>query len=196
VASGARVRVWGSVAVLGAVVAAACGAPARLSTEPAPVVEGAPPPSTVPRPTASRFGICMTPQALTELSVTRTDPSPVDQVTFVFPDRVVSTAATAVAAVARGACALPVVPPGAYNCPLDLGVGYALTFLAGATDVGIVTADPEGCRFLTGLGPSRNADQSFWDQLAVDLGLPAPREYCDPFRGRLSTAPAPCGPLL
>jgi hypothetical protein len=142
------------------------------------------------------LGICTTPEALTGLSVIRTDPNALDQISFVFPVHVVSTDASAVAAVARTACGLPVVPPGAYNCPADFGVSYTLTFLADATDVGTITANPSGCRFLTGLGPSRNAGQSFWDQLAVALALPAPREFCDPFAGRIPTAPAQCGPLL
>jgi hypothetical protein len=128
--------------------------------------------------------------------VTRTDPFPENHITFVFPDHVVSSDATAMAAVAVAACGLPVFPPVAYSCPFDSGVTYALTFLAGGTEVGTLTADPAGCPSLTGLGPARAADPRFWDQLAVALALPAPREYCDPFRGRLPTAPSQCGPLL
>jgi hypothetical protein len=91
---------------------------------------------------------------------------------------------------------LPDFPSGEYSCPLDDGVTYALDFKRGTVEVGTVTADPTGCPTLTGLGPTRAAGPSFWDQLAVAVGLPAPREYCDPFRGRLPTAPTRCGPAL
>jgi hypothetical protein len=129
--------------------------------------------------------------------VTRTDEFPQNQIAFVFPSVVTSSNAAAVANVARIACQLPLVPSGeSRNCPADFGVTYALTFKAVTAEIVTITADPTGCPSITGLGPPRSAGPTFWDQLAAALGLPAPREYCDPFRGRLPTAPAQCGPLV
>ena len=115
---------------------------------------------------------------------------------IVFPAHVISTDAAAIAGVARAACGLAVFPSGTMSCPADLGISFALTFVARTGRVGTVTADPTGCPSVTGLGPSRWADSSFWHQLAVALGLPVPRESCDPFRGRLPSDPTECGPTL
>jgi len=141
---------------------------------------------------ASASGICSAPGTLTGLSVTRTDAFPQNQISFVFPAHVTST--DAIAGVARAACQLEDFPPGATTCPAALGIRYDVAFRAGNVVFGTVTADPTGCPSLTGLGPPRWAGPSFWDRLAEALGLPAPREYCDPFRGRLPTAPVQCGP--
>lgn len=189
-----RVSMWGSSVVLVAVLMAGRTS-ASDPPPPRPIVTTATAPasSTAPPLTASP-PLCRAAGTLTELSVTRTDAFPQNQISFVFPPFVTSTDVTAIASVARAACGLPDFPAGAYNCPLDYGVTYSLVFKSGTVEVGTVTADPTGCPTLTGLGPTRSADQSFWDQLAVALGLPAPREYCDPFRGRLPTAPTQCGP--
>ncbi len=177
-----------------AVVMAGCTS-ASDPPPPGPIVTTATAPAstTAPGPTASP-PLCRAPGTVTELSVTRTDAFPQNHVSFVFPPFVTSTDAAAIAAVAEAACGLGDFPPGGYSCPLDYGVSYALVFKRGTVVVGTVTADPTGCPTLTGLGPTRWAASSFWDQLAVALGLPAPREYCDPFSGRLPTAPTQCGP--
>lgn len=189
------VPTWGSGVVLVAVLLAGC---ASASDPPPPrplvTVATAPASSTAPRLTVSP--LCRAPGTLTELSVTRTNPSPQNQISFVFPSFVTSTDATAIAGVARAACGLPDFPSGEYSCPADFGITYSLVFRSATAEVGTVTADPTGCPTLTGLGPTRGATPSFWDQLAVALGLPAPKEYCDPFRGRLPTAPTRCGPDL
>ena len=80
--------------------------------------------------------------------------------------------------------------------PADFGISYALLGTTGWVVFETVTADPTGCPGLRGLDVPRWAAPAVWDQLAVALGLSAPREYCDPFRGRLPTAPARCGPGL
>src|SRR5208283_2670126 len=117
-------------------------------------------------------------------------------ITFTFPDHVTVGHRGAIAAVATSACGLPVFPPGQFNCPADFGVTYALGFIVTDGQVAAtIDADPTGCSTLTGLGPPRSATPAFWAELAVALGLPAPREYCDPFRGRLPGAPTACGPL-
>lgn len=191
------VPIWGSGVMLVAVLAAGCTS-ASDPPPPRPIVTvaTAPTSSTAPRRTPSSLRLCRAPGTLTELSVTRTNPSPQNQISFVFPSFVTSTDAPAIAAVARAACGLPDFPSGDYSCPADDGITYSVVFRSGTTEVGTVTADPTGCPTLTGLGPTRWANPSFWDQLAVALGLPAPKEYCDPFRGRVQNAPTQCGPDL
>lgn len=194
----ARVPAWGTALVVVATLGAGCGSGAAAPPFPrAPVTTGAPgSPTTVPTPTASASGICSAPDTLTALSVTRTDAFPHNHISFVFPVRVASTKAAAIAAVARAACQLEDFPPGAMSCPAALGISYALVFTAGTVVFGTVTTEPTGCPTLTGLGPPRWAGPSFWDRLAAALGLLAPWEYCDPFRGRLPTSPSQCGPKL
>jgi hypothetical protein len=192
-----RLPTYGSGFLLVVLLGAGCQSASGPPPPTVPVTTGASiPPSTAPSQAATSSGICRAPDTLTDLSVTRTDEFPQNQASFVFPDHITSSDATAVADVARAACQLPVLPSGAYSCPADLGVTYVLTFMAGTAEMGTITADPTGCPSLTGLGPTRVAAPSFWDELAVALALPAPREYCDPFRGRLPTAPTQCGPRL
>ena len=193
-----RLQTVGSVVVLVAMLGAGCRSESDPPAQRVPATTDASVPSrTAPIQPASSSGICDDPDTLTELMVTRTDEFPRNQIAFVFPDHVTSSDASAVAGVARIACQLPVVPAGeARNCPADFGVTYGLTFTAGTAQVETITADPAGCPSVTGLGPPRGAGPTFWDQLAAALALPAPREYCDPFRGRLPTAPSQCGPLL
>ncbi len=193
-----RLKTVGSVFLLVAMLGAGCQSESDRRAQGAPVTtDSSVPSSTAPIQPASSSGICAAPGTLTELTVTRTDEWPRNQIAFVSPDLVTSSDAAAVADVARIACQLPVVPAGASrNCPVDFGVTYALSFKAGTAEVETITADPAGCPSVTGLGPPRATGPTFWDQLAAALGLPAPQEYCNPFRGRLPTAPDQCGPLL
>lgn len=185
---------WGSGVVLVALLGAGCQSAADPPAPSAPVATGASiPPDTAPTPASSSSELCGAPGSVTELSVTRTDAFPQNQISFVFPDHVTSSDAAAVSDVARAACQLPVEPSGEF-CPADFGISYTLIFMAGTVEVGTITADPTGCPSVTGLGPTRAAGSRFWDQLALALALPAPREYCDPFRGRLPSAPDQCGP--
>jgi hypothetical protein len=181
-----RVAAVGSGVLVVVALAAGCGSASDPPPPGVPVTTHASVPGARSRPAASRSGICATPATLTGLTVTRTDPFPQNQISYDFPAHVSSANATSVAAVA---------PAGDYSCPADFGVTYAVTFRAGPVVVGTITADPAGCPSLTGLGPPRSASPTFWAPLAVALGLPAPREYCDPFRGRLAGAPTSCGPL-
>jgi hypothetical protein len=185
--------------ILAATVASACTTSPPLASR----APGAAPststtaPSTATSASEPSTALCRNPDRFTALSVTRTNPFPQNDIAFTFPDEVTSTDRVAVAAVASSACGLPVFPSGHFNCPADFGVGYALGFIV--TDGRVVTtidADPTGCPTVTGLGRPRSAASAFWARLAVALGLPAPREYCDPFRGRLPGAPTDCGPLI
>jgi hypothetical protein len=70
------------------------------------------------------------------------------------------------------ALALPRDPlPGGRFCNLDLGLRYELTFFSGGTRLlhGILT---RGCGGLDlGVGDHRVIDESFWAELAGDLGF-------------------------
>ncbi len=192
----------GSVLVLIVLSAAAAGFSAAHSGHPGTVSLPATtiPATTVPATTgpgtspASAF--CQDPGRLTGMSVTRTEPPPVDQITFTFPDHVVSSDRPAIAAVARTLCSLPPFPTGAFGCPADFGTSYLIVFTAGAAVVATVSADPNGCSQVTGLGTPRAASGAFWASLAVALDLPAPRQYCDPFTGQLPNSPTQCGAVI
>jgi hypothetical protein len=141
--------------------------------------------------------LCNDQDQVSQLSVTRTNPFPTNNIVFIFPDHVTSDNAPGVRAVAQAVCQLPVFAPGLLNCPLDLAIGYTLTFSDTEHDiVDTIVAMPGGCPSVTGLGVTRYATPTFWNLLASALSLPAPREYCDPFRGGLPTAPIRCGPPL
>jgi len=146
-------------------------------------------------PTPAVAEVCGSPDAMATLSVTRTNPFPQNQITFSTPDHMASDDAPAIAALARTTCALPPFPTGSMSCPADFGISYAITFSTKVERVGTIEAKPTGCPSVTGLGPERQAAPSFWRALATALGLPAPRVYCDPFRGRLPTMPTQCGPI-
>ncbi len=186
-----HVTAVGSVAVLVLLSAAAGGFSASHSPHSATALPVTTVPGTGPVPS-----ICQTPDQLTAMSVTRTGPVAEDQITFTFPDHVVSFDGPAIAAVARTMCRLPVFPVGVFSCPADFGISYLIAFDEGADVVATVTADPSGCPRVTGLGSAAGRLPAFWSDLASALGLPAPRLYCDPFTGRLPDAPAQCGPLL
>jgi hypothetical protein len=192
---------WASGPLVTAVLVAGCGSGPGATPQGVAATTSIPTTtSTVPRAAppqlASATGICSAADTLTELSVTRTDAFPQNQVSFEFPAHVTSTNGAAIAGVASAACRLGDFPAGSMSCPADFGIGYALVFTAGSVVFGTITADPTGCPGVTGLGAARWAAPAFWDQLAVALALPAPREYCDPFRGRLPTTATQCGPDL
>ena len=92
--------------------------------------------------------------------------------------------------------ALPVMPPGAYNCPADFGVTYQLVFRDGAgadPPVATATLDPGGCQQVSVTDGTQGVllwaatTTSYWGVLATDLGLPISTIY--PY-----TPPAPPAP--
>ena len=128
------------------------------------------------------------------LSAIRHDEFPQNNITFVFASPAVTTNASEIGLVVRVICALPKFPAGAISCPADLGISYTLDFQSSSRVDRVFMASPAGCPSLSGLGPTRIASPAFWDALASALSLPQPREYCDPFTGRLPGAPTTCGP--
>jgi Kelch motif len=75
--------------------------------------------------------------------------------------------------------ALPVFPPGIYNCPIDWGVTYQLTFLLATGSSLTVTADPNGCSVvdIPGTCVRSVVPSDYWSQLAQDLGIPESEIY-------------------
>jgi hypothetical protein len=90
-----------------------------------------------------------------------------------FPARVVVTIRSRARQAARAVCALPPMPAGIFNCPLDLGVLYRLTFTADRKTLRPVTLDAGGCQLVSGLGRVRWAARSphFWPALGHAAGL-------------------------
>ena len=106
----------------------------------------------------------------TALIVTRTG-NPSDHIA---PFLAASNDAVAVQRLYHAMHALPRVPTGAvFNCPADFGITYSLAFFNGGTQVSNVTADADGCQFLT-LGPNdiRMTNDAFWSLLAQTAGIP------------------------
>jgi hypothetical protein len=180
---------------IGAAVWSITEVPMTASAAPTPVAAVGPSPTATTGPPApgSTSAICHRATPPTAVTVARRNEFPQNDISFVFPAQVVSTNEPAVAALARTLCALPPFPSGAMYCPADFGVTYLITFWRGTAVVGRVTFDPAGCPRVTGLGPPRQSSASFEDGLAASLDLSTPTEYCDPFRGRLPTAPSSCG---
>jgi len=179
----------------------------RPVVTPSSTTSSTPPTSTPPSPTAptstapplavSSTALCGDPDQAVVVSVTRHDPFPENHIEYDVPAHAGSADAGAARALAVAACALPRFPPGSYNCPADLGIVDVVAFSdADGRPVATIDAMPTGCQDVTGLGAPRVATAAFWNLLAAVLGFPAPREYCDPFRGHLPGAPSACGPPL
>jgi hypothetical protein len=88
------------------------------------------------------------------------------------PVQVTVTDAAKAQALFRAAIALPTVDTsGVYNCPVDWGVRYTLTFTSGAT-LTEAQFGPNGCGWLSFTGaPPRQLSNDFWALLAATLGI-------------------------
>jgi hypothetical protein len=163
-------RRWTATLVLGVAVVtiAACGPPAGL-------------PYVVP-------DLCGQPGSVNRLVVTRTDAFPQNHVTFSFPAVVTVTDARRVRAVAAALCSLPKVPSGTYNCQVDLGISYRLSFPVGNGGVTSIDAQATGCQIVSGLGPARSGQQ-LWPALADAIGLPSSSSPAAAFAGPLPRDP-------
>jgi hypothetical protein len=162
-------RRWTATLVLGVAVVtiAACRPPAGL-------------PYVVP-------DLCGQPGS-NRLVVMRTDAFPQNHVTFSFPAVVTVTDACRVRAVAAALCALPSVLPGTYNCQVDLGISYRLSFPVGNGGVTSIEAQATGCQLVSGLGPARSGQQ-LWPVLADAIGLPPSSSPAAAFAGRFQRDP-------
>jgi hypothetical protein len=146
--------------------------------------------TATPKTTASQIPLCASISQITQLTVIRTrSMNRIQELHFPFPPRVIVTNVAAARAVAEAVCALPRMPAGIENCPVQLlGTSYQLTFTAAGRALPLVTATATGCEQVTGAGPVRQAASSagFWQALgrAMDLVAPGPPV----FRGQGPTA--------
>jgi hypothetical protein len=90
---------------------------------------------------------------------------------FRFPARVSITNASRARTVATAACRLPHFPPGVVNCPADVTLRYQLQFGTSDRRQLRAIADPFGCQSVTGAGPIRRADSTFWRALGRAVGV-------------------------
>jgi hypothetical protein len=170
---------------------AACGARSGASrgssTRPAPKTSGSPSspspgghPAFLPSPVAIlRAELAH----LDRLVVRRSDAFPSNRISFSFPSLVTVSDASDVRAVARALLSLPLMPQGMF-CPVDLGIRYHLSFLAGDDRVITVSVSATGCEDVNGLGrPLRWVARTpgFWRTLGSAMGLSKP-DYAT-FRG-------------
>jgi hypothetical protein len=121
----------------------------------------------------SGSGFCSEIGTLTAARLERVVDLPENHPSFVFPAEVRIDAADA-RAIARSLCALPAAPRGVFSCPMDAGIHYNLVFVA-AGSAAVVTIDPWGCEFTSGvLSPrwaARSAGGSMWRTLGSAIGL-------------------------
>jgi hypothetical protein len=76
--------------------------------------------------------------------------------------------------------ALPDFPEGTFNCPIDFGVVYTLTFFNGDAIAVTASLNPGGCRDvrISGSTPVRRVlDDSYWSSLAQQVGVPESMIY-------------------
>jgi hypothetical protein len=82
---------------------------------------------------------------------------------------------------AAALCRLPAMPRGTVNCPAQFREWLRLAFAAGRRPFPPVTVRVNGCRAVSGLGPTRTASSSaFWRTLDKDLSLPPPQNTSQP----------------
>jgi hypothetical protein len=91
---------------------------------------------------------------------------------FTFPADITITGFQRARSVARALCELPVMPPGVYNCPADLGISYRLGLVTTDHTLISVDLDATGCEQVYGLGHRWTATSpGFWSLLANAAGL-------------------------
>jgi hypothetical protein len=78
--------------------------------------------------------------------------------------------------------ALPLFPPGHFNCPGDLGTRYSIIFFMASSTVATAVLNPSGCQDVTITASGDKSvrgvrDQSYWSTLASNLGLPESKIY-------------------
>ena len=125
--------------------------------------------------------LCPDPHVVTTLSVTRipsigqlgqTKPLPRRMIAIHVGDR------AGVRILARMICALPLMPQGVLNCPLDVGGGYVLTFRAQKVRFHPVSVQASGCEAVLGSDAGQHRwlakTPGFWTVLAQVTGIRAP----------------------
>ncbi len=117
--------------------------------------------------------LCSTQVGVTRLVVNRVTSLPRNHLRFAFPAGITVSSPARARAVAAAVCGLPLMPRGPMSCPVDLGLGYRLSFAAGSRSFPVVTVTPGGCGGVAGAGPERWTARSpgFWTVLAHGMGL-------------------------
>jgi hypothetical protein len=90
----------------------------------------------------------------TNVDVTLTDPTPAR-------------------AIYAATLALPVPPPGVYNCPADGGYGHEIAFMGGQVVLVRAKLNSGGCGDVTisGAPPARRSNDAYWALVAKNLGV-------------------------
>lgn len=127
---------------------------------------------------ASPAVLCANPHGVTSLTVHREQP--INPTTFTFPTTV-HVASTGAIAAAEALCSLHAWPSGVFECPVQLGPTYRLTFTTDAGRV-VATADPTGCSSVvlwhgtTSTAHGLQATEGFWTALGTAMGIPSPSQ--------------------
>jgi hypothetical protein len=131
--------------------------------------------------------LCQDTASVTRLQIIRLPGPRVPQAQTAVPAGFAAIGPAGARAVARGLCALPVMPRGAMSCPaLWPGTIYQLRFTAAGRSLPPVTIQATGCATVTGVGRVRQATSArFWRVLATAAGLSPPgqavfRTGCEP----------------
>ena len=121
--------------------------------------------------------LCQLGSKVNRLTVTRRHSA--NRIIFSFPATVTSRNAVRIRTLAWALCALP---PSSVRlqCTVDLNVLYSLNFGyllhndLGGRSIALVTVDPRGCEYVTGLSSPRwtRARPQFWSVLGAAIGLP------------------------
>ena len=154
-----------------ATLAAGCGS--QVATTPARPSRPAPPAASpgviIPGGPASpgSTALCSTQVGVTRLVVSRVTGLPRNHLHFAFPAGVTVSSPARARAVAAAVCGLPPMPRGPMSCPVDLGLGYRLSFAAGSRSFPVVTVTPGGCGGVAGPGrsagrPARRGSGPSW----------------------------------
>src|SRR5215468_4438722 len=145
------------VAVSAVVVLAACGSTAAGGAgQPASANTGH---STGPAAAASTSAgvpLCAAAQKVDRVVAS----PPAGHLRAVLPRGITVTDAPRVRALAAALCALPPAPRGVVQCPADFGGVLQLVFAAGGRDFHPVRIRVSGCRYVTGVGPTRSWSRS------------------------------------
>jgi hypothetical protein len=127
------------------------------------------------RTAAGQAALCASTSTVTRLVVLRSRLiNRIQVMHFPFPPQVIVTNAAHARAVAAALCALPKMPGGLINCPIQiLGTTYRLTFTVAGKPLPVVTVQATGCQTVTGMGPVRRVATTpgFWRVLGNAIGL-------------------------
>jgi len=117
---------------------------------------------------AARGALCADPGAVTKVMIASNALAQMRPLRQLPPRFAALAQGGSARALARAVCALPLMPKGIVNCPMQQLGRYLLHFWAGLRQLPEVRAIPSGCTTVTGAGPARRAPMAapFWLALA------------------------------